>query len=108
MGNRRQEIEAALAAWRDAERRLLGRRGAIEASIEAEIERHRSEFQRLSAEHMLEQMDALKEAEGRRSSATPSTEAFHRAAQDEKGIASEIWESARQSDSDTPQTRQSN
>lgn len=106
MNNRRQEIEASLAGWRAAERRLSHADGDRDA-IEAEITRHRSEFQRLSAAHMIDRMDALKDAEDRRSTSTPSTRPFHQAAQDEKVIADEIWESARQSDSDTPQTRPS-
>lgn len=104
MGNRREAIEAALAGWREAERKLAGANGDTPA-VRAEIERHRSVFRHLSAEHMVERIDALKAAEGRRLSATPSTQPFHQAAQDEKAIASEIWENARESDEDTPQTR---
>ena len=107
MINRQQAIEAALAGWRAAERKVAGANGDTEA-VQAEIERHRGEFQRLSAEHMIERIDALKDAEHRRASATPSTHPFHQAAQDEKAIADEIWESARESDEDTPQTRSSN
>lgn len=107
MVTRRQAIEAALAGWRKAERRLAGANGDTDA-VQAEIKRHRDTFQRLSADHMIERMDALKEAEERRVSATPSTHPFHQAAQDEKVIADEIWESARESDEDTPQTRSSN
>ena len=104
MVNRRQAIEAALAGWRAAERKLVGANGDTEA-VQAEIERHRSEFQRLSAEHMVDRIDALQDAEHRRASAIPSTHPFHQAAQDQKAIAGEIWESARESDEDTPQTR---
>lgn len=43
-------------------------------------------------------------AEGRRSQATPSTPPFHEAARDTQEIAAEIWEAARSSDEDTPQT----
>jgi hypothetical protein len=104
MINRRQAIEAALASWRAAERKLVGANGDTEA-VRAEIGRHRDEFQRLSAEHMVDRIDALKDAEHRRATAIPSTHRFHQAAQDEKVIAGEIWESARKSDEDTPQTR---
>ncbi len=93
-----------MAGWREAERKLANANGDTDA-VQAEIERHRSRFQQLSAEHMVERIDALKDAELRRISATPSTHPFHQAAQDEKGIADEIWESARESDEDTPQTR---
>ncbi len=101
---RRQVIEATLAAWRDAERRL-GR--AVDGEAEAlttEVKFHRDVFQVLSAEHMVESMDQLHEAEGRRSHATPSTPPFHKAARDTQEIAAEIWEAARSSDEDTPQT----
>ena len=104
MTTRRQQIEAALAGWREAERKLVGANGNT-AAIRAEIDRHRDEFQRLSAEHMVDRIDALRDAEERRASAVPSTHPFHQAAQDEKAIAGEIWESARKSDEDTPQTR---
>ncbi|HEY8847009.1 MAG TPA: hypothetical protein VIM24_10150, partial [Candidatus Limnocylindrales bacterium] len=49
-------------------------------------------------------MDKLREAESRRSHATPSTLPFHEAARDTQEIAAEIWEAARSSDEDTPQT----
>ncbi len=104
MVNRRVKIENALAAWRDAERKLVGANGDTDA-VNAEIERHRTTFQQLSAEHMVERIDALKDAEDRRASTTPSTFPFHQAAEDEKAIAAEIWEIARESDEDTPQTR---
>ena len=104
MNNRRQAVEAALRAWRDAERKLPGANGDTQA-IEAEIARYRDEFQRLSTNHMIDRMDALVDAENRRASSTPSTHPFHQAAQDEKAIAAEIWEHARSSDEDTPQTR---
>ena len=104
MINRRQAVEAALRAWRDAERKLAGANGDTKA-IRAEIAQHRDEFQRLSTDHMIDRLDALVDAEHRRASSTPSTHPFHQAAQDEKAIAAEIWEHARASDEDTPQTR---
>lgn len=101
---RREAIEAALAAWRDAERRLGrsvdGRRDALKL----DVDRHRDEFQRLSAQHMVEWIGKLREAEGRRASGTPSTPRFHEAARDTQEIAAEIWEAARSSDEDTPET----
>jgi hypothetical protein len=100
----RKEIEDALAAWREAERRLINATDGDRETLEAEVERHRSQFQRLSAEHMMERLDALHEAESRRSSAVPSTPPFHEAARDEKTIAAEIWETARASDEDAPRT----
>ncbi len=100
----REAIEAALAAWRDAQRRLdRAVDGEADALAEA-VKVHRDEFQRLSAEHMVEWMDKLYEAEGRRADATPSTVSFHKAARDTQEIAAEIWESARSSDEDTPET----
>jgi rubrerythrin len=101
---RREAIESSLAAWRDAERRLSKAVNGDREDIAREVERHRSEFQQLSAEHMVDQLDKLKEAESRRSHATPSTLPFHQAARDTQEIASDIWEAARESDEDTPQT----
>jgi class 3 adenylate cyclase len=102
MTSRRADIEAALTAWREAERRLGEGPDGDREALEHEVERHRGEFQRLSAEHMMAMIDRLKEAEQRRKTAVPSTEPFHEAAQDERAIAAEIWDSARQSDEDTP------
>lgn len=101
---RRQAIEAALASWRDAERRLdLAVDGEAEM-LERDVDRYRDEFQQLSAAHMVEWIAKLHEAEGRRASATPSTPRFHQAARDTQYIAAEIWEAARSSDEDTPET----
>jgi hypothetical protein len=103
---RREAIETALAEWRDAERRLAG---ALDGEAEAasrEVKLHRDEFQELSAAHMVEWMGKLAEAEDRRSHATPSSVPFHVAARDTQEIASQIWEAARSSDEDTPQTDQ--
>jgi hypothetical protein len=100
--NRRKAVEAALAAWRDAERKLAAGADGHTDAIKAEIERHKAEFQRLSAEHMIDRLDALSKAERRRAGATPSTDPYHEAAKDEKRIAAEIWEHARASDEDIP------
>jgi hypothetical protein len=101
---RRQAIEAALTSWRDAERRLdLAADGEADA-LGREVDHYRDEFQRLSAAHMVEWIAKLREAEGRRANATPSTPRFHQAARDTQDIASEIWEAARSSDEDTPET----
>ena len=102
--SRRQAIEAALAAWRDAERRVAQAADGDRDAIAAEVARHRAEFQELSADHMVERIGMLQEAENRRSHATPSTPRFHEAARDTQEIASDIWEAARESDEDTPQT----
>jgi hypothetical protein len=101
---RRQAIEVALGAWRDAERRLSR---AVDTEREAparDVEHHRAEYQEHATGHMAERIDSLQEAESRRSHATPSTPPFHEAARDTQDIASDIWEAARQSDEDTPQT----
>lgn len=102
--SRREAIEAALAAWRDAERRLAGAVHGDRAGIERQVDRHRSDFQQLSADHMVERIGSLREAEHRRANATPSTLPFHEAARDTQEIASDIWEAARSSDEDTPET----
>lgn len=101
---RRESIEAALAAWRAAERRVAAGDDAGSDQSRDEVARHRDEFQRLSADHMVEWIGKLHEAEGRRANATPSTLPFHLAARDTQEIASEIWEAARSSDEDTPVT----
>lgn len=101
---RREAIESALAAWRDAERRLAQATDGEADHLAREVARHRDEFQRLSAQHMVEWIGKLHEAEGRRANATPSTLPFHVAARDTQEIASEIWEAARRSDEDTPAT----
>ena len=98
-----QIIEKALAEWREAERNVDSATNSDRDALQAEVERHRDEFQQLSAAHMEERIDALHEAETRRRMAVPSTPPFHEAAKDEKAIAAEIWDSARQSDEDTPQ-----
>lgn len=102
--SRREAIEAALAAWRDAERRLAAAVDGDRATIERQVERHRRDFQELSADHMVERIGSLREAENRRANATPSTLPFHEAARDTQEIASDIWEAARSSDEDTPET----
>ena len=101
---RREAIENALAAWRNAERRLAAAVDGEADALRQETERHRDEFQRLSAQHMVEWIAKLHEAEARRANSTPSTLPFHVAARDTQEIASEIWEAARSSDEDTPVT----
>jgi len=101
---RRDVIEIALASWRDAERRLAKAVDGEASALRREVAVHRDKFQQLSAEHMVEWIDKLKEAEDRRSHAKPSTVPFHQAARETQEIAAEIWEAARSSDEDTPQT----
>ena len=95
-------IEAALADWREALRRLDNATDGDRARLELDAERAGDLFQQLSSEHMMGRLDALHEAEGRRRDAVPSTPAFHQAAKDEMAIATEIWDSARVSDEETP------
>ena len=99
---RRRSVEAALAAWRDAERRLSRAIDGGTKGLNREVKVHRDEYQRLSAANMNEWMARLDEAEGRRANATPSTVPFHEAARDTQEIAAQIWEAARSSDEDTP------
>ena len=100
----RREIEAALAKWREAIRRRDAASNGDRDALNAEAERAGEDFQRLSADHMAQQIDDLHEAEQRRKLATPSTSPFHEAAQDEMRIASEIWNNARVSDEETPRS----
>ena len=101
---RRRSVEASLAAWRDAERRLSHAFGRDIPGLTREVTVHRDEYQRLSAANMSEWMARLDEAEGRRANSTPSTVPFHEAARDTQEIAAQIWEAARSSDEDTPET----
>ena len=97
-----REIEDALAAWRDAQRRLENATDGDRDALTAEVERRRDEFQRLSADYMVEHMKALKDAETRRKSETPSTDEYHEAAREEQSIAADIWNATRKLDKDTP------
>jgi hypothetical protein len=101
---RRDAIEAALAAWRAAERREAAATDGEREALTREVDTHRTAFQRLSADHMVEWIAKLQSAESRRARATPSTPPFHEAARETEEIAAEIWEAARVSDEETPQT----
>jgi hypothetical protein len=98
----RNEIEAALVAWREAIRRVEGATDGDRDALQAEADRAGAEFQRISANHMMRQIDALHDAEDRRKSEVPSTPPFHEAAREEKRIAAEIWDTARASDEEAP------
>ncbi len=100
-----RKIEESLADWRDAQRRLDGTTDGELEALKAEVEEHRQRFQQLSAEYMMDRIDALRDAEGRRKTETPSTAPYHRAAREEMEIASEIWGMARVSDEDVPGAR---
>src|SRR3954469_15742426 len=98
----RTEIEAALEEWRAAQRRLAHSSNGARDSLQAAVDAAREKFQQLSADHMLERIDALQEAEERRQHETASTPAYHDAAREETEIAADIWDAARQNDEDTP------
>ena len=100
----RESVESVLAEWRLAERLLTAAVDGDREALTRRVEQHRDDFQRLSAAHMMESIDNLQEAESRRAHATPSTPPFHEAARDAEAIAAEIWDTARSSDEDTPQT----
>ena len=102
--SRRPAIEAALAAWREAERLLAEAPEGREDGLKAQVDLRREQFQELSAAHMAEQIDRLKAAEQRRSASVPSTQPFHDAAREEKALAAEIWDEARLSDEETPKS----
>ena len=102
--DRRHTVETALAAWRDAERRLSRATDGDVDGLTRDVEVRRDAYQRLSAANMNEWMARLDEAEGRRANAAPSTLPFHEAARDTQDIAAEIWEAARSGDEDTPET----
>ena len=75
-------VETALAAWRDAERRLSRATDGDVDGLTHDVEVHRDAYQRLSAANMNEWMARLDEAEGRRANATPSTQPFQEAARE--------------------------
>jgi hypothetical protein len=60
---RRQGIDAALAAWWDAERRLTGHVGDPD-EVRQEIAAHRDEFQRLCAQDVVIPMERGDRAQG--------------------------------------------
>lgn len=103
MVSRREAIQDSLYAWRQAERELAVETDGRRKALEADIVRHRTEYQRLYTEGMLENLNLLHDAEGRRARATPSTPAFHQATRDTQEIAADIWHEARRGDLDTPQ-----
>ena len=98
----REQVEEALALWREAVRRRDETSDGNRPELDAEIARRRAAFQQLSADYMMNRIDALKEAESRRAHAIPSTEPFHQAARDEAQIAAEIWDSALVNDREAP------
>lgn len=100
--HRRQNVETALAAWRDAERRLATASDGEVGSLRAEVAAHKGEFLRLSGDQMLDQIDRLRGAERRRVDTVPSTDAYHAAARDETSIAAEIWNDAQFNDEALP------
>jgi hypothetical protein len=104
MVSRREALHETLRLWRTAERELF-ESGDGNDVLEANVARLRAEYQRIYTENMIENMARLTEADGRRSSATPSTRAFHVATRDTEDIAADIWEQARRGDRDTPPTR---
>ena len=104
MVSRRESLAEALREWRTAERELVAT-GDGSAELEAQVERLRTEYQRLYSAGMLENMDRLHEADDRRSSSTPSTREFHEATRDTEEAAMDIWEQARRGDGDTPPAR---
>ena len=103
MVSRREASQDALYAWRQAERELALSTDGRRVELEANIVLFRDEYQRLSTEHMLENLHRLHEAEVRRARSTRSTPDFHQATRDTQDIAADIWHEARRGDLDTPQ-----
>jgi hypothetical protein len=87
---RRHAIEAALAAWRAAERQEIAAIDGEREALTREVDAHRIAFHRLSADHMVEWIAKLPAAESRRARAKPSTPPFPEAARETEGIAAEI------------------
>jgi hypothetical protein len=95
-----KDIEAALAAWRAAERRIAEADGNLTPGMIQELAEARATYQEIATTHMTERIDALHAAERRRSAAEPSSDSFHEATAEEKAIANEIWSEADQIDRD--------
>ena len=103
MVSRREAIQDALHAWRQAERELAVETDGRRKELEAAVVRHRTEYHDLYTQHMMENLHRLHEAEGRRAKSIPSTPDFHDATRDTQEIAADIWHEARRGDLDTPQ-----
>ena len=65
-------IEAALAAWRAAERRVEEANGNLTPAMLQELAETKQRYQELASAHMTEQVDGLHEAGQRRAGAVPS------------------------------------
>ena len=103
MASPREAIQDSLYLWRQAERELDKETDGRRPQLEADVVRHRTEYQRLYTANMLDNLDRLHEAEDRRAHAIPSTPDFHDATRDTQEIAADIWHEARRGDLDTPQ-----
>ena len=103
MVSRREGIQDALYLWRQAERALAEETDGHRPQLEADVVRHRTEYQRLYTEAMVDNLGRLHEAERRRALAIPSTSEFHVATRETQDIAADIWHEARRGDLDTPQ-----
>ena len=74
--SRTQAIEAVLADWRDADRRLTGAVDGEADGLMGDVVRHRGDYQRLAAESMDDWVRSRDEAERRNSHLLPSTGPF--------------------------------
>jgi len=98
--SRREELQEALRVWRAAEGELQAamRSSAVDngaSGREAEVNRLRSEYQRLYTVNMRESLDRLREADARRATALPFTPVFDAASRDTEIAEADIWEQAR-------------
>lgn len=103
MVSRREALQDALYAWRASERELITSTDGRRLELQADVARHRDEYQRLYTEGMTDNLERLHDADERRARSTPSTPSFHEATRDTQEIAADIWEEARRGDLDTPQ-----
>jgi hypothetical protein len=88
------DIEAALAAWRAAERRVAEADGNLTPEMARELVEAKWRYQEFATAHMTARIDALHAVEARRAAALPSTDPFHEAAAEDKAIARYIWAEA--------------
>src|SRR4051794_10371999 len=99
---RRRDVTDALQQWREAQKRLDETTDGDRTAIEGEVDRARHRYQRASGKDMVTLLDEIHEAEMRRQAAEPSSREFHRAAQDEMALATQVWDAARMSDEEVP------
>jgi hypothetical protein len=84
-----KRIEAALDAWRAAERRVEEANGNRTPAMLQELAEAKQQYQELASAHVTEQLDALHDSEQRRGGAVPSSRSLREATVSEEAHAKE-------------------